>query len=390
VGSRRNVSSRKPIIVTTLFILAVILSSLTAHRVQFSCKSSEQCVAWQEFANFNEVRGAIHGTPNISTLSNQLEELGWSSNDLLLFTNWLYPDDKETFFFPISNSTSSIQSPLSIIKNQDAVVSGMNGFLQGDSNFFAGFIAFLLLFVLLLRRQGSPSSKRLVGIMISGLVLLGILISTLYRFPLRISFSLLVSSVIVAFGALVFFEQIDGRPSIRARHSFNPRRLPVNGTRVNILLILLTTTALVVPLIGERGMLQRSHMANKLNSDSIEFQRDLKNVSLSAKVLVSPSYSSLYSINPWKNEDWFFENKSLSFGWPVFSPHQEARQKNLEIDSMFRDLLDAQGRYFFCGNENEAMLIAKYLTEDSNRPVSTMRSETNITHCESWEFQSDS
>jgi hypothetical protein len=154
------------------------------------------------------------------------------------------------------------------------------------------------------------------------------------------------------------------------------------------MLILLTITALVVPLIGERGMLQRSHMAKKLNSDSIDFQKDLKNASLSAKVLVSPSYSSLYSINPWKKEDWFFDSKSLSFGWPVFSPHQEARQKNLEIDSMFRDLLDAQGRYFFCGNENEAMLIATYLTEDSNRPISSIRSDTKVTLCESWEFQS--
>ena len=386
--ARKNVFVRRSVIVATLFILVTCLSSLLAHKVQFICKSEENCTAWQEYTAFNQARGAIHGTPNASMLRGNLNELGWSLNDFNLFASWLHPDDKETFFYPISNMTSATQSPISIVTNQELLATGISNFFGGASNFIISLIVFLRLFFLLVNRYRIPFRNGLIGITVSGWFLLGLMISSLYRFPLRISFPFLVSAVIVAFAVLVLFEQIEERSPLWPEHRSKTRKMSRKSIGVDYLVILLTVTISVIPFVGETGMLQRSYVAQELNFDAIDFQKDIRVASLDSNILISPGFSHLYSINPWKNENWFFENNSLSFGWPVFSPHQEARQEGLGIKSMFKDLLDAKEEYFFCGSETEAGLIAKYLTEKGQIDVSAHRMNTRIKFCESWEFRS--
>jgi hypothetical protein len=51
--------------------------------------------AWAEFFRFNTARGLLHGTSRMQHISaDTLKEIGWSTNDVYMFSNWFFFDPK--------------------------------------------------------------------------------------------------------------------------------------------------------------------------------------------------------------------------------------------------------------------------------------------------------
>ena len=78
------------------FLLVVVISILIVFGSQFINQTYvTKDENWKTFYNYNQTRISLHDLPRLGNIGGEtkyLSDIGWSKNDLSLFTQWFFPD----------------------------------------------------------------------------------------------------------------------------------------------------------------------------------------------------------------------------------------------------------------------------------------------------------
>jgi len=77
-----------------LILVLAVTGALVAGSYAFNRLYVRSSPEWNTYYLYNQTRSMLHDTPRLSNIETLYQKVGWSQNDLVMFTHWFFPDAK--------------------------------------------------------------------------------------------------------------------------------------------------------------------------------------------------------------------------------------------------------------------------------------------------------
>lgn len=349
--NRKNIQLR--LLAPALILIAGIFS---IDQTPTMCITQSECVAWSKYNDFNAIRGTFHGTSRMKTLEDELGKTNWSTNDYLLFSNFVYIDDGTFNLTNLEKIDEVVPNP-SIFK---ALYSNPAAPLRKIviSNpelslfFYPAFAAFIYFFIRLIPPNRWHKTSMLLGL--TGWLMATIAAATI-RFPARIHEPALIS---LAIFLLIWSATVlkNSTPSPATPDFRSSRRdLKILSSMLSIMMCFLSLYLITYSAMNEA----------RIDTQRQRYEYLETNIP-NSQFIVSARF--LTDVDPWSPLESALPKRLLHLGWMTSSPHFNDKKELLGIDNIYLDLVKNKSLYFI-GPEKQAILIAQYIKENSELTV---------------------
>lgn len=176
-------------------IFIIFTSSLVFYKIDNIYKTNYSSIKFQQYNEFNKLRGKFHGFPIVQANYNNtqlLEKLGWDQNDYIRLSSWMFFDEEiyntDTLKNLIQNGTKHAN-----VITKDIIISHT---FMTITNYYPFLFLFLTLPVLSFL-SGDKSAIYFNMLSLSYFLFLSTYMSIYYRFPIRIAYPILFSGFLM-------------------------------------------------------------------------------------------------------------------------------------------------------------------------------------------------
>jgi hypothetical protein len=311
-----------------LLLALIVTGSLVTGCYAFNKAYLQSSPDWRTYSQFDNLLSELVDTPRLGNLVATYRDVGWSENDLNLFSHWFFPD-RDTF------SVNKLQY---LVDHTPFVHTGYSDVFRFILDRFLNLISLpYLFFILSIWLAILIYTKPIKGAMLpSGMIVLaGLVISTFLaatsKIPNRIWVPTLVVEVVLGYFLLALFSP-DQRKNISLGYGQDQDRITFIG-RVSLLLAAVIAAGL---LFGQTMILSRTNTLRQAAYRQIlsDFTMLQKNGVISPNALiVSPSYGiPLEWANPFLLD--FPRFQYLDMGWLTFTPPYEEVLRNYQVKAL--------------------------------------------------------
>lgn len=393
------------------FVSAIMLSTVVAAisipvlLAKESCVGvpPEKCISWQEFRDYNALRGSIHGSPLGAQLTNDsLVRGSWSNPQAEQFLDFYYYE-YESFGFDVLEPVGSrvdqsvIYSPQNLRASFQQAFSGI--VLSGFLFIIAGFVIPTIAALVLLRAHPLRSFVALL-VTASG-PLVAIFLAGLVRIPDRVLIPLLfliVAAVVsvAAPGPVHLFKE--GRLEL-PRQANSAWKIVVTirdgghktfGRTLGLLASVLTVFVLVVHhLFSPTTGFRPQSLAGKDASTAQHDSRLSPELVAAEPTLFFTGGSDLFGGVAYESPSYMFPPNVIMGGWPTFSPHWSSLLENRGIQGGLRHKNFLDGTVLLIGSPSTAQTMALAISDDVGCLVSSeyIQPFGNVKNLSVWRFQ---
>jgi hypothetical protein len=301
--------------IKNLTIAVVATGVLVASCVLFDRFYVSSSPAWSSYYQYNQARSNLHDTPRLAQIDGAIQKVGWSQNDLVMFTHWFFPD-------PATYSLAHLQV---LVESVPAVHTDwiatwevlLRGLLAPDA-----FPYILLCAAIWLAAWRSSVAKHtLLPMSALTVIFIGIAycLEWTAKLPDRVLMSMLASTVVIGLAVLDWsIEDTMANASPASRSLLAPWA----GSYITILLV----TAAAVLVAVQTVETSRLHLEQQIAYRQILFDlNDLQEDGIVQKVALIVSPSSGIPLE-WSNP-LVLDLPTIQYlplGWLTFSPAYEA------------------------------------------------------------------
>ena len=315
------------------------------------CRTQSECAAWATYNSFNAIRGDFAGTSRMNLIEGELGNTSWSMNDFKLFKNYMHIDDETFNLKNLEQIDDVVPNPSieqALFSNPIAPLWKVVSSNQDLALFFYPVFA-VFVFLSFRERDRDQSGKLLLTFGVVGWLIATVAVATI-RFPMRIHEPAIISLAIL----LLTLSSSTAENQI----PFQIRRDLRNSRRdlkifLSLLLVLVWFLASYLTPYSARNQ-------SRLSAQNAHFVY-LENNFSNARFIVSPGL--LTYVDPWSNSKSDLPSKLLYLSWATSSPHFKAKKEILEIDNVYRELVENDSTLLI-GPRKNAILIAEYLNEN--------------------------
>jgi hypothetical protein len=321
------------------------------------CKTQSECGAWATYNSFNAIRGDFAGTSRMNLIENELGNTSWSMNDFQLFKNFLYIDDETFNLKNLEQIDDVVPNPSigqALFSNPIAPMWKVASLNKDLSLFFYPVFA-VFVFLSLRERKRDHSGKLFLAFGLVGWLIATAAAATI-RFPMRIHEPAIIALAIL----LLTWSSSTAENSVpfRARHDLKNARRDLKNARRDLKLffsLLLVLVWFLISYLTPYSARNQSRLSAQ-NANYVYLEKNFSN----ARFIVSPGL--LTYVDPWSNPTSDLSRKLLYLGWATSSPHFKAKKETLDIDNVYRELVENESTLLI-GPRKNAILIAEYLNE---------------------------
>jgi hypothetical protein len=341
---------------TSLFVLSalcVFLGSSVTNNLYY-----HSAPAWQDYFEFNKVRGSLHGTPKIfvdeEDKSNFLKKINWSENDYAMFSSWFYTDRSRFSTNALKIFAKQSKSALSFKDNLDATIAS---FMTFNKSFQGKIIYGVTLLSILLTLTSKTKKYFLLGYIIWNFIIILYLINYV-RFPPRVGVPLFfcLSLSLLLFGEIPFF-------AFLTKKLFQKNLVK---TITKMITIVFLVWVLIFAPVQETLTYSRKNAIN--HQQFISILETLKKVNSEGIFVVWGASLKYEYCSPFTTIAQLPKLKLIGLGWRVNSPPHREWLKKLKIDDLYQAIATRNDIYLIT-TENLMALYEQYMLEHYGKVV---------------------
>lgn len=336
--------------------------------VERSCalEDASECVAWSQYASYNELRGSFHGAPRSGLLEMHIDELGWSEDAYNIFTNFAYADDPA--FDADHLELAAELTPVTFGLEGESIQSHV-GSQVSKSAIYWRFLAAVALTSLvpaaLCRRRILPASAALLATLSAYVVALSL--ASLIRSPAALVIGGVVATGVslFAWSVLTWMGPVSGQ-YLASRYPYSPRRL------AQVALVVGAALAGSLIATGEFAAVSLVSNGRAANDKAADFREQLQLLTGSQRLFAAGASVSHVMGEPYSSPRGSMGQGALFSGWPVYSPAWNRRAEGLNLKDVYAQMA-AGSRDFknqlspwevlYLGYESDAHWTAKFVSE---------------------------
>lgn len=256
--------------------------------------------SFAEFQDFNTIRGQLHGFPVLNSISDSdLLKIGWTHDDLFLFKNWQFYDERK-FNTATLTKLTQLTSPL------ERVLSSLKSFSWKTTKYNIPLVTIFFLYIFLI--PSFFNRKKELGFILANLFLFAFL-EVFLRAPSRLVIPLNLLFI------LFIIRQIQSLHSRFVAHLY---------------MCLLVVLALHIK------TLYNVRAVNQINSKTLLTSREIL---AQNKEHIFLNFEKIHIDTPlvsWVNDP---TNSIVPYGWPIFSPRYYKILRHKNFDTFKRNVL---------------------------------------------------
>lgn len=332
---------------------AALVLTFASHTVTVSClgTSASACAAWEEYDEYNGIRGSFQGAPRLEGLGGVAgPALGWTPAAFDLFSRFATLDDPVFGLDAMRAADDAVPPPRVLTTDRlDTRIETMRSSL-------GRFLPWLLLWaaaIVIPAIWSEPWRRRAVlFVVLAATMPATLLLVSSIRLPPPI-----VAGVVVSFGLGLVGVAALPRPDTGRRHRF-----AVREPRPAMVAAAMVATCLVT-VLAPTGVLEQRSTARALRTSASLFADAFSSAAEDRLVVAEGTVANFVVADPYDARD--TTAGLLIGGWPVFSPHWYERKERLGFpDDLYGHLLsDGDDRVYFMALAGNAQTTADFLVE---------------------------